>query len=700
MTGSIGSTVLGYPRIGPGRQLPRALERYWTHRTDESELRAVARELRARTWRELSAAGLDSVPGGTFSYYDHVLDTAVMAGAVPDRFRALGLGPLDTYFAMARGTDAAAPLGTAPWFGTQYHHVVPEIGPDTPLTVADLTPVRDFLEALRLGVTTRPVLLGPVTFLLSCVPAPGSPAGFRPLDRLGDLLGVYAVLLRDLDAAGAEWVQLDEPAFATDRTGAERDALRDAYDVLAARARRPALLAAVPYGDPREALGALAATPVEGIAVDLVSETSTANTVVGTPGLLDKTLVAGLVDGRNVWRTDLDTALVTAATLLGSAREVAVSTSCSLLHVPYDVDREPALDPQIVPSLAFARQKVREVVTLGAALRRGPDVVARELTRGREVLAARRASPPTDRGVRARLATLRPAHLRRPPYGTRRAAQDRTSRSPEEPIDPLLGAVDAWARTGMIGDDEHYRERMRAGVQDVVRLQEALGPQAAELAAPSVAERRHDGLVRFVAGLLEGMASTRHGWVQHSGAHCVRPPIVVGDVSRPAPMTVEWVTGAQRLTTAAVKAVLPGPAAMLACAFVRDDVSVVDTAAQLALALRDEVRDLEAAGIREIQVDERAWWRRQPLRERARRDHLAWAAEAFRVATSGVAVSTRIRTDLGDAGLDETLEATAALDPDVTTGAGRAGVTRAHADVLAMWRNAVSDPEAADRRSS
>lgn len=699
MTGSIGSTVLGYPRIGPGRQLPRALERYWTHRTGESELRSVARELRARTWRELSAAGLDSVPGGTFSYYDHVLDTAVMAGAVPDRFRALGLGPLDTYFAMARGTDAVAPLATAPWFGTRYHHVVPEIGPETPLTVADNTPVRDFLEALRLGVTTRPVLLGPVTFLLSCAPAPGSPAGFRPLDRLGDLLGVYAVMLRELHAAGAEWVQLDEPAFATDRTGAECDALRDAYDVLGARDRRPAMLAAVPYGDPREAFGALAATPVEGIAVDLVSETSTANTVVGTPGLSDKTLVAGLVDGRNVWRTDLDTALVTAATLLGSAREVAVGTSCSLLHVPHDVDLEPALDPQVAPLLAFARQKVREVVTLGAALRRGPDVVARELTRGREVLAARRASPPTDRGVRARLATLRPAHLRRPAYATRRAAQERTGRSPEEPIDPLLDAVHEWAGTGVI-DDERYRERMRAGVEDVVRLQEALGPQAAELAAPSVTERRDDGLVRFVAGLLEGVVSTRHGWVQHGGAHCVRPPIVVGDVSRPAPMTVEWVTGAQRLTTSAVKAVLPGPATMLACAFPRDDVPAVDTAAQLALALRDEVRDLEAAGIREIQVDERAWWRRLPLRERARRDHLTWAAEAYRVATSGVAVSTRIRTDLGDTGLDETLEATAALDADVTSGAGTAGVTRTHADVLEMWRNAVSDPESADRPSS
>ncbi|MCR3718073.1 MULTISPECIES: 5-methyltetrahydropteroyltriglutamate--homocysteine S-methyltransferase [Prauserella salsuginis group] len=695
MTGIIGSTVLGYPRIGPGRELPRALERYWTHRADESELRAVARELRARTWRELSAAGLDSVPGGTFSYYDHVLDTAVMAGAVPERFRALGLGPLDTYFAMARGTDSVSPLATASWFGTSYHHLVPEIGPDTPLTFADRTPVRDYLEALRLGVHTRPVLLGPVTFLLLCAPEPGSPPGFRPLDRLGELLGVYAWVLGELQAAGADWVQLDEPAFAADRTAADRDALRDAYDVLGARTRRPALLAAVPYGDPGPALGALAATPVEGVAVDLVSETSTVNTVVAAPGLSDKTLVAGLVDGRNVWRTDLDTALVTAATLLGSAREVVVGTSCSLLHVPYDLDRETALDPQVAPWLAFASQKVREVVALATALRRGPDTAAAELTRTREILAHRGANPPTDRRVRARLATLRPAHLRRAAYADRRAAQDR-NRGSDEPIDPLVAAVDRRARTDS-GGDESYAERMRAGLHDVVRLQEVLGPHAADLAAPSADQRRYDDLVCFVAQRLRGVVTPEHAWVQHSGAYCVRPPIVVGDVSRAAPMTVKWVTTAQRLTTAAVKGVLPGPVTAIAGMFVRDDVPVLDTAAQLALALRDEVRDLEAAGIREIQVDEPALWRRPPLRERARRDRWTWATEAFRVATSGAAASTRIRTQLGDAGIEETLQVTAALDADVTTTAAATAGSRAHADALAMLRNAAAGPESAGR---
>ncbi|MFD0775128.1 5-methyltetrahydropteroyltriglutamate--homocysteine S-methyltransferase, partial [Streptomonospora algeriensis] len=381
MTSTIGSTVLGYPRIGPHRELKRALEGYWAGAGSEADLREAARRIRADTWRTLADAGLDSVPGNTFSFYDQVLDTAVTFGAVPPRFSGLGLSPLDTYFAMARGTDSAVPLEMTKWFDTNYHYLVPEIGPDTRFLLADRTPVEQYREALELGVATRPVLVGPVTFLLLSKPAEGAPESFRPLDRLDDVLDAYAELLAELRDAGVEWVQFDEPAFAADRSEPELAALRKAYRRLGKLQERPRLMAAGYFGDLGEALGALASCPIEALGVDLVAGRSALDRLAALHGLQNKTLVAGLIDGRNVWRADLDRALTTAATLLGLAGEVAVSTSCSLLHVPYDVEAESGIDPRVKSWLAFARQKADEVVTLGRALREGRDAVAGELAR-------------------------------------------------------------------------------------------------------------------------------------------------------------------------------------------------------------------------------------------------------------------------------------------------------------------------------
>lgn len=623
MTSSIGSTVLGYPRIGPRRELVRAWEHYRAGELGESELRAVARELRARTWRELAASGLDSVPGNTFSFHDHVLDTAAMVGAIPDRYRELGLGTLDTYAAMAEGTGPTPPLATRRWFDTAYHHLVPEVGPDTEFALADRAVVRDFLEATKLGVPTRPVILGPVTFLLLADPAPGAPAGFRPLDRMADLLPVYARVLRELCAGGAEWVQFDEPAFTADRSDEDLEALATAYRALGELDGRPSVLVAGHAGDLGEALGVLAASPIEGIAVDLVSDPSTVDTLGGTSGLSGKTLVAGVVDGRNVWRTDLDTALATAATLLGSARELAVGTSCSLLHVPYDVDAESTLDPEIASWLAFAVQKVREVVTLGRALTVGPDTVAEALADARQAAATRTRSPRVrDHRVRARLSALRPEHIRRPAYGVRARAQGTHGIGGPVPDSPVPGEVGS---TDMVG---------------------------------------------FVAEHLDGFVTTEHGWVQSHGAGCVRPPIVFGDVARPAPFTVDRAVRAQRRTDRPVKGVLVGPVTVLTCSFVRDDQPRAETAAQIALALRDEVRDLEAAGVRVIQVDEPALRDPLPVRGAARRDHLCWAVESFRLATSGVADSTRIHTHLRAAEfghIADVIDAVVRLEADVTS---------------------------------
>ncbi|MDI2029332.1 5-methyltetrahydropteroyltriglutamate--homocysteine S-methyltransferase [Saccharopolyspora sp. TS4A08] len=667
MTSKIGSTVLGYPRIGPNRELKRALESYWAGRSDEAELREVARTLRENTWRELAQAGLDSVPGTTFSYYDQVLDTAVTFGAVPPRYVELGLGALDTYFAMARGTEAVPPLEMTKWFDTNYHYLVPEIGPDTRFALTDTTVVEQFREARKLGVETRPVLVGPLTFLLLSKPAV---EGFDPLDKLAELTDAYEGLLGELHRAGAEWVQLDEPALAADRTPGELDALRNTYRRLGDLTERPAILSACYFGDPGDALGVLASTPVEGIAVDLVTDPSTQDNVVATTGLRDKVLVAGVVDGRNVWRADLDRCLTTAATLLGSADELALGTSCPLLHVPYDVDAEPSLDPQVKPWLSFAAQKVREVVTLGLALREGRDVVDAELADARAAIADRAAAERVrNNRVRARLDSLRPGDSRRADYPERQAAQEKSLRLPPLPTTTIgsfpqttdVRKARAALRAGRI-DQATYRQRMRDEVERVIALQEDLGLDVLVHGEPE----RND-MVQYFAEQLEGFATTDHGWVQSYGSRCVRPPILFGDVWRPEPMTVEWAEHAQRLTDKPVKGMLTGPVTILAWSFVRDDQPQADTARQVALAVRDEVRDLEAAGIRVVQVDEPALRELLPLRADQRSAYLDWAVESFRLATSGVAEATQIHTHLCYSEFGDVIDAIVALDADVTS---------------------------------
>ncbi|RNL85293.1 5-methyltetrahydropteroyltriglutamate--homocysteine S-methyltransferase [Halostreptopolyspora alba] len=670
MTSTIGSTVLGYPRIGPNRELKRALESYWASRSSEAELRAVAHQLRVDTWRTLDGAGLDSVPGNTFSFYDQVLDTAVTFGAVPPRYTELGLSPLDTYFAMARGKESVPPLEMTKWFDTNYHYLVPEIGPDTRFSLSDRTPVEQYREARELGVSTRPVVVGPLTFLLLSKPEEGAPASFHPLDKLDELLDAYAELLRELRRAGAHWVQLDEPAFAADRSPAEMEALRRAYRGLGDLDERPELLVAGYFGDLGEALEVLASSPVEALAVDLVAGRSAAETVPMLRGLRNKTVVAGVVDGRNIWRTDLDAALTTAATLLGSANEVAVSTSCSLLHVPYDVEAETGIDPQVKSWLAFADQKVGEVVTLGRALREGRGAVADELAAARDAVTDRaRAERVRNHRVRARLDSLRPENARRPDYAKRREAQEKSLRLPPLPTTTIgsfpqtsdIRTTRAAFRSGKL-DEATYNQRMRDEIERVIRLQERLGLDVLVHGEPE----RND-MVQYFSEHMEGFAATDNGWVQSYGSRCVRPPILFGDVSRPEAITVEWAKYANALTEKPVKGMLTGPVTILAWSFVRDDQPLADTAKQVALAIRDEVHDLEAAGIRVVQVDEPALRELLPLRAVYHTEYLDWAVEAFRLATSGISDSTQIHTHLCYSEFGDVIDAIVALDADVTS---------------------------------
>ncbi|MFJ6986877.1 MULTISPECIES: 5-methyltetrahydropteroyltriglutamate--homocysteine S-methyltransferase [unclassified Streptomyces] len=665
------ATVYGYPRQGPNRELKKAVEGYWKGRVTADALRATAADLRRDTLRQLADAGIDEVPTGHFSYYDHVLDTTVMVGAVPARHRAaVDADALDGYFAMARGTQDVAPLEMTKWFDTNYHYLVPELGPDTEFTADSAKQVAELEEALSLGLAARPVLVGPVTYLLLAKPAPGVPADFEPLTLLDRLLPVYAEVLADLRAAGAEWVQLDEPALVQDRTPAELNAATRAYRDLGGLTDRPKLLLASYFDRLGEALPVLAKAPVEGLALDFTEAAAAQlDDLAAVGGLPGKRLVAGVVNGRNIWINDLSKSLATLGTLLGLADRVDVAASSSLLHVPLDATAERDIEPQILRWLAFARQKTAEIVTLAKGLTSGTDTIAGELAANRAALASRANSPIThDPAVRSRAAAVTDTDTRRSqPYTERAAAQRAHLGLPLLPTTTIgsfpqtgeLRTARADLRAGRI-DTAGYEERIKAEIREVVSFQEKTGIDVLVHGEPE----RND-MVQYFAEQLTGYLATQHGWVQSYGTRYVRPPVLAGDISRPEPMTVRWTSYAQSLSDRPVKGMLTGPVTMLAWSFVRDDQPLGDTARQVALALRDEVGDLETAGTSVIQVDEPALRETLPLRAADRPAYLDWATEAFRLSTAGVRPDTQIHTHMCYAEFGDIVQAIDDLDADV-----------------------------------
>ncbi len=669
------ATVLGSPRIGPNRELKRAIEGYWAGRVDRVELEAVAAGLRRDTWHALAQAGLDSIPVNTFSHYDQMLDTAVMLGALPPRVAGVE-DDLDRYFAAARGSDDIAPLEMTKWFDTNYHYIVPEIGGDTTFALHADKVLGELTEARSQGVAARPVIIGPITFLALSKAVDGGPA---PIERIDELLPLYAELLGRLADAGAEWVQIDEPVLVTDILDNGSDLSERVYRALAEIANRPAVFVATYFGALNGALSALARTAVEAIGVDLVAGGERA--IAAVPELADKLLVAGVVDGRNIWATDLEAALSTLATLLGSARAVAVSTSCSTLHVPYSLDAETELDDALRSWLAFGAEKVAEVATLARALRDGRDTVEAAIVTFHEAAASRRSDPRLHNGhVRAKLDRVLAAGAHRGEAQARRESQQARLRLPVLPTTtigsyPQTSAIRkarAALRSGEI-DQAEYERRMKAEIAAVIKLQEELGIDVLVHGEPE----RND-MVQYFAEQLDGFFATQNGWVQSYGTRCVRPPILYGDVVRRSPMTVEWITYAQSLTDKPVKGMLTGPVTILAWSFVRDDQPLADTANQIALAIRDETVDLQAAGIAIIQVDEPALRELLPLRAKDKDAYLKWAVSAFRLATSGVSDETQIHTHLCYSEFGEVIGAIADLDADVTS----IEAARSHMEVL------------------
>ena len=668
------STNLGFPRIGANRELKWTVEAYWAGKIDEEELRRRAAGIRRSHWSLQRQAGITHIPSNDFSLYDQVLDTSVMVGAVPERYDAPeGKVGLDTYFAMARGrsaTDSApgvSAMEMTKWFDTNYHYIVPEINRNQVFSLRSTKPVDEFLEAQALGLHTRPVLVGPVTYLL--LSKSDDPA-FDPLLLLEGLVDVYENVLKRLAEAGANWVQMDEPALSLTLNDKQRSAFGRAYARLAAAVPGLSILVAVYFGDLRQNTKAALALPVRGLHVDLVRGRGDLENILAKLGE-GVSLSLGLVDGRNIWKTDLKEAIATArraSSVLGNDR-ILIAPSCSLLHSPVDLDNEKKLDEEMKSWMAFAKQKVNEVASITRVLNGESARVAKKLAANAAAMSSRRTSTRIHNpAVKERSAALTPEMSQRlSPYPERRKAQQQVLRLPAYPTTtigsfpqtPEIRRARASRNRGELTTEE-YEQFIRQEIEQSVRFQEETGLDVLVHGEPE----RND-MVEYFGEQLEGYVSTSNGWVQSYGSRAVKPPIVYGDLHRPTAMTVDWIAYAQSLTRQPVKGMLTGPVTMLQWSFVRDDQPRSETCRQLALVIRDEVSDLERAGIRVIQVDEPALREGLPLRREDWNAYLEWAVECFRIATSGVEDRTQMHTHMCYAAYDDIIDSVAAMDADV-----------------------------------
>ncbi len=662
-------TCLGFPRIGPKRELKRALESHWRGKTSAADLLDTARTLRRQNWQMLRDAGADVVPCNDFSLYDQVLDTAVLFDAIPDRYRALfDEDDLAGYFAMARGHkhgDHDLPaLEMTKWFDTNYHYIVPELAAGQQFALHGNKPLAELAEARAEGHVARPVLLGPVSFLLLSKTIDDSDR----LALLDALLPAYAELLAALAAAGAEWVQIDEPCLVLDLDDAARAAFERAYARLA-EGTAPRILLATYFGALGDNLDLAMRLPVQGLHVDLARAPEQLDAVLNAlPD--DRVLSAGIVDGRNVWRSrpdDVLPALQKIQARIGSER-LWLAPSCSLLHVPVDLEPETRLSAQHRTWMAFARQKIEELRAFADALDGNEDAAAR-LAAQQSALDERASAPEVvDAKVRARVDALGGKTPSRPSdYATRHAAQHAVRPLPLFPTTTIgsfpqtqeLRKARAAHRAGRMNDAD-YERVLEQQIEQCVRFQEGIG---LDVLVHGEAER--NDMVEYFGEQLQGYVFTQFGWVQSYGSRCVKPPVIIGDISRPAPMTVRWSTFAQSLTDKPVKGMLTGPVTIAQWSFVRDDLPRASVCRQIALALRDEVHDLEAAGIGVIQIDEPAFREGLPLRRADWKDYLDWAVECFRISSSEVRDATQIHTHMCYSEFNDIIEAVAAMDADV-----------------------------------
>jgi 5-methyltetrahydropteroyltriglutamate--homocysteine methyltransferase len=676
--------TLGFPRMGAQRELKFALERHWRGEIDAAALEAAGRELRVRHWALQRDAGLDFVTVGDFAFYDHVANHVQMFGCEPARFGFSGDEPeLARYFTMARGVaaehqhddagtcghaggDGKPALEMTKWFDTNYHYLVPEFDAETSFRLASRRLLAEVAEALLFGHPVKAVVLGPLSFLWL---GKEKTAGFDRLGLLDRLLPVYAELLTRLAAAGVQWVQVDEPILGLDLPAPWIAAFERAYDTL--KKVDVSILLATYFSPLQAQLGLACGLPVAGLHIDAIRAAHELQTVLDALPP-ERELSVGIVDGRNIWRTDLDRALAQLRPLLARRHHrLWLAPSCSLLHVPVTLALDASLDGELRSWMAGATEKLAELNVLKRALGEGDEVVRRELFVARAAVAARASSPRVrNPAVARRIAALgADADRRASAFEQRQRVQRERFHLPDFPTTTIgsfpqtaeIRAARAAHKRRELSD-EQYRDAMQREIEHAVRKQEALG---LDVLVHGEAER--NDMVEYFGEQLQGFAFTANGWVQSYGSRCVKPPVLFGDVSRPKPMTVDWTVYAQRLTPRPMKGMLTGPITILQWSFVRDDQPRADTALQIALAVRDEVVDLEAAGIGIIQIDEPAIREGLPLRRAQWRDYLQWAARAFRVSASGVADATQIHTHMCYSEFNDILPEIAAMDADVIT---------------------------------
>ncbi|TBU72559.1 5-methyltetrahydropteroyltriglutamate--homocysteine S-methyltransferase [Phytopseudomonas daroniae] len=667
---------LGFPRIGRDRELKKAQEAFWKGELDEAGLRAVGRELRARHWQVQKDAGIELLPVGDFAWYDQVLAHSLTFGVIPERFRpASGKPTLDTLFAMARGVSGDACCGGAhaqemtKWFDTNYHYLVPEFTADQQFALSWEQLFEEVDEARALGHDVKPVVIGPLTYLW-LGKLKGDAQGFDKLELLERLLPLYGQIFQRLAEQGVEWVQIDEPILVLDLPQDWKNAFERAYNILQREPLKK--LIATYFGGLEENLGLAANLPVDGLHIDLVRAPQQYPTILDRLPAY-KVLSLGVVNGRNVWRCDLESALA----VIGHAHSrlgerLWIAPSCSLLHSPVDLQREDQLDAELKSWLAFATQKCAEVAVLARAVNQpdAPEVRA-ALAESRAVQASRAASPRIHKPqVQARLAAVTANDSQRAsPFAQRIAKQRAGLDLPPFPTTtigsfPQTSAI-RLARQAFkqgklsLGD---YTDAMHSEIRHAVEIQERLG---LDVLVHGEAER--NDMVEYFAEQLDGYLFTRFGWVQSYGSRCVKPAVIFGDLSRPQAMTVEWIRYAQSLTGKVMKGMLTGPVTMLMWSFPREDVSREVQARQLALAIRDEVVDLEQAGIRIVQIDEAAFREGLPLRKADWQNYLDWATESFRLCASGVRDETQIHTHMCYSEFNDVIESIAAMDADVIT---------------------------------
>jgi len=674
------SANLGFPRIGAHRELKKALEAYWKGETDAATLHATGRDLRARHWLLQREAGIDVIPSNDFSFYDHMLDTTAMLGAIPPRFAGIA-DPDQLYFAMARGTADAPAMEMTKWFDTNYHFIVPELHAGQRFALSTGKAIEHYREARALGIETRPVLVGPVTWLSL---AKAKDSALDPLDLLHAVLPVYAEILAGLKAEGAASVQIDEPILVLDLSDRQKSALRHAYNVLGRAG--PKILLATYFGALLDNTELAAGLNVAGLHIDLVRAPDQIDAVLAALPA-EKYLSVGVVDGRNIWRTDLDKALglVTRAWDRIGPDRLEIAPSSSLLHSPVDLDTETALDAELKSWLAFAKQKLGEVVALTLAMQSGRAAARPAFEASATAVAAHLQSPRIHKPtVKARAAEAIPLE-RTAPFPARRDKQRARFSLPAYPTTTIGSfpqtrevreARAAFRKGGL--DQAAYDAFLEAETEKAVRIQEDIG-----LDVLVHGEFERNDMVEYFGEQLDGFAFTRNGWVQSYGSRCVKPPVIYGDVSRPAPMTVRWSAYAASLTDRPMKGMLTGPVTILQWSFVRVDQPRSETCRQIALAIRDEVLDLEKAGIGIIQIDEPALREGLPLRRRDWDAYLRWAVDCFRLTASAVADDTQVHTHMCYAEFNDIMPSIAEMDADVIS----IETSRSDMELLEAFRN-------------